>query len=332
MPTSAGNGDDGRMAAGDGELDPWTYWRSVIGRATGDAWRFLRGHVIYGLVILVLGFLVGTQGGSLTRTLLLPLGVIAAACLLVWISSFLTAPYRLAHDEADTVITAAAQLRTREGVPIPPEHRDDLQEIARNLLKGVTKGAVASYRPPGEEADRPNIPISFTEHFPEIVLALEHWKGVVEAREAARRALLDWVHGQLPDAGFTGPSSPVAYFVAYEAESPEPRIEMQETAPDAMAFTVAGMTFRLNGVQDRAKKEAALRDLLDRTTKLPERAHALTAGSELEEAQKALIEKLEGIRDLVDIPKERGCALCGPTSRAPTPVLDSGRRSTARGS
>lgn len=341
MPTFAANGDDMRV---EGER-MGAYYRRVARRAGGDARKTAGPHVVFAVVCAIVSvpvvYLVGRilGGGSESVSVLVPaIAVPFVVGTLFFLRHLARAPLLLAQDAArqareaqeeeerrlqdrsNRLQAATDRLQELEDEPVPPQHRDDLQEVARNLLKGVTKGAVASYQPPGEEANRPNIPVSFVAHFPEIVPALEHWKGVVEAREAARRALRDWVDGQLPDAGFTG-SFPavVAYFVAHEAESPEPQIEMGDD-PDAMAFRVGGMAFRLIGAQDRAKNETVLRDLLDRTTKQPERADASKAGSRLKEAQKALIEKLEGIRDLVDIPKGGGCALCRPTRRVPPPA------------
>lgn len=190
------------------------------------------------------------------------------------------------------------------GEPVSDHHRKELQAIAEQLLEGVKHTQTAYHLSHG--AERVNIALAFNEHFPEIEQGVARWNLLVAALAETERALRDWVEGQLSAIGITG--GPTANFIAREAQSANPHFEVDETASEVRVGVTERFVLNLSGVQERAAKEAALREIFDRATKQPERARIDLTRAQMRTPQRELIEALELVRDKVVI---RGrCQLC----------------------
>jgi hypothetical protein len=136
------------------------------------------------------------------------------------------------------------------------------------LLEGVKRTQSAYYLPP--ELERVNVAWAFNEHFPQIEKEVVQWNELLETLAASENALRDWVDTQLSAIGISG--GPTASFLAKEAQSVEPRFDVDEAAGEIRVGSKDLFVLSLAGMEDRPGKQAALREIFDRATKQPERA------------------------------------------------------------
>lgn len=190
-------------------------------------------------------------------------------------------------------------------LPVPDEHRRELQAIASRLLEGVKHTETAQYLPADRE--RVNVAKAFNQHFPRIAQQVRDWNGLVTRLATEQDALRDWIENQLVEAGLGG--GPTAYFLAREAQSDEPHFVVNNGAGE---IQIGGsrdrFVFSLVGWEDREAKEVELQRIFDHATTRPERARIDIARHEMRTAQRSLIDALELVRDKAVI---RGrCQLC----------------------
>jgi hypothetical protein len=189
---------------------------------------------------------------------------------------------------------------------VSEDHRKDLQAIAEHLREGVRHTHTADYLAPGNE--RVNHAIAFSEHFPEIAGDVARWNGLVEAREAARRALGDWVAARLLSAGITGVGRGVVDLIVHEAEAPEPHFSVEKATSEVRIGGRNTFAFSLAPAPNRAEMIVALQDLFDEIASQPELARVVAAKEEMESVQIPLIDGLELVRDKTAIGGR--CKLC----------------------
>jgi len=274
------------------------FWGEAISTGIRWAWGVLDGIARLVTVVVLLAavalpsFLTHRPAWeSLGVAGMLLLAIFAEGSYRVW----RTADEQLVGDEDES-----------QGEPVSDEHRKDLQAIAEHLLEGVKPTDIASFLADGDE--RVNLAIAFTEHFPKVSQRVIDWGRLIEAREAGRQVLRDWVAEQLSEAGVTGVASGVPGYIAREAEFPEPRFSVDEQTSEVRIGGSVTLAFSLAPASDRKEKVAALRELFHRVTAQPAHARISKARLEMKSIQIPLIEDLELVRDKTVI---RGrCKLC----------------------
>jgi hypothetical protein len=327
----------------DSKIRVRAYYAILIGRARRDSWRSVGAHLKVSAGVAAatyaVGFALGTRldGKTLTAYLLIPLAALVVVVLAVFIAAVLRTPVLLdqeavgraenerqaAEQRLEAANRAAAerseetgtQLRQAtehverlEAEPVAETHCKDLQRVAVTLQGGIRAMQKAYYLP--ARAASTNIAYGFQEHFPDEARDLHNWNELTSALEAKRKSFRQSLIPELVTLGerlgmplYGGLETGIAY--SAELDVPELRFGM------VAGYWQMGHTLVGPPNIDRAAAEKGLREILFEATVSHECTLIVNARRGLEALRDPLMERLLLITERVNIPRGKGCRLCG---------------------